>query len=427
MVRRLANAAFSRSDWLLAYLHRATSGGLHSIAGLHPIEFDCGIENVDVTHVVPGHLAYRALTPLVLGELGFKTTADYFDEPESLDQVPERDVVFDLEAEAPPPPPKSKMSGFKNMFFRKNAREDKTAAALSAAVKTTATEANTSEYDEDDEEPENGRPKSWSGAPQPAVADARSVQSRPVSPVKREAPRATEPLQAEANEAVPAKAADNAPAKDPEAVLAAPEPAMAAKAVDASTAPAKAVEETAASTEPTQAAPAISEPAAPEPSTAEPLPTSADAKEDDKAEPAPAEPASADVVEPAPATPAAPQPAALGPAEPAMAPAPEPSEPANTTLAAPSNPKNTLSPVVAAANHYGLSSDEAKRLASQFSGMSFASEPSADDAWDPPSLAIPPSLPQPTHQRGRMDRTDTLPGAEDDADLPAWAAENPWG
>ncbi|WFD29672.1 hypothetical protein MSPP1_000682 [Malassezia sp. CBS 17886] len=87
--------AFSSTDWILAYLHRAASGGLHSIAGLHPIAYDCGFENVDVTHLVPGHLAYRALTPLVLSEIGFKTTADYFDEPESLDSVPEREVVFE--------------------------------------------------------------------------------------------------------------------------------------------------------------------------------------------------------------------------------------------------------------------------------------------------------------------------------------------
>ena len=50
------DTAYSRSDWLLAYLHRATAGGVRSIAGLHPVDFDCRIENVDVTHLVPGHL-----------------------------------------------------------------------------------------------------------------------------------------------------------------------------------------------------------------------------------------------------------------------------------------------------------------------------------------------------------------------------------
>jgi hypothetical protein len=40
------------------------------------------LENIDVTNTVPGHLQYRAFMPLVLDQLGFRTTADYFDEPE---------------------------------------------------------------------------------------------------------------------------------------------------------------------------------------------------------------------------------------------------------------------------------------------------------------------------------------------------------
>ncbi len=92
-------SAFSRTDWILGYLHRAASGGLRSIAGLHPVERVQDIENVDVTHVVPGHLGYRPLMPLVLSELGFRTTADYFDEPEDLNAIPERQVVQEAAAE----------------------------------------------------------------------------------------------------------------------------------------------------------------------------------------------------------------------------------------------------------------------------------------------------------------------------------------
>ncbi|WFD18337.1 hypothetical protein MCAP1_000538 [Malassezia caprae] len=91
--------------------------GVRSIAGLHPVTYDCRIENVDVTHLVPGHLAYRALTPLVLGELGFKTTADYFDEPESLADVPEREQIAPVEV--PPPPPKNGGFSFRQLFQRK--------------------------------------------------------------------------------------------------------------------------------------------------------------------------------------------------------------------------------------------------------------------------------------------------------------------
>ena len=87
--------AFSRTDWILGYLFRATSGGLRSIAGLRPVERVPEVENVDVTQTVPGHLQYRAYVPLLLDELGFRTTADYFDEPEDLNAIPEREVRYD--------------------------------------------------------------------------------------------------------------------------------------------------------------------------------------------------------------------------------------------------------------------------------------------------------------------------------------------
>lgn len=116
----MADAAYSRTDWLLAYLHRATAGGVRNIAGLHPVPYDVRVENVDVTHVVPGHLAYRALTPLVLGELGFKTTADYFDEPESLANVPEREVVREEPAPAPTTPSRLSSLSFSQLFGRKD-------------------------------------------------------------------------------------------------------------------------------------------------------------------------------------------------------------------------------------------------------------------------------------------------------------------
>ena len=96
-------------------MHRATSGGVRNIAGLYPVEFGCGIENIDVTNIVPGHLAYRALTPLLLGELGFQTTADYFDEPESLDHVPERTV----EKESPQKQHSTATQGLRNFIWGK--------------------------------------------------------------------------------------------------------------------------------------------------------------------------------------------------------------------------------------------------------------------------------------------------------------------
>ena len=74
--------AYARNDWLLNYLFRATSGGLNTIAGLRPVEGVSGMENVDVTDKISGHMSYRTFMPLILDQLGFPVSADHFDEPE---------------------------------------------------------------------------------------------------------------------------------------------------------------------------------------------------------------------------------------------------------------------------------------------------------------------------------------------------------
>jgi pimeloyl-ACP methyl ester carboxylesterase len=74
--------AYARNDWVLNYLFRATSGGLSAVAGLRPIEGVPALENVDVTDKIAGHMSYRTFMPLILDQLGFPVSADYFDEPE---------------------------------------------------------------------------------------------------------------------------------------------------------------------------------------------------------------------------------------------------------------------------------------------------------------------------------------------------------
>lgn len=73
---------YARNDWVLNYLFRATSGGLNTVAGLRPVEGVPGLENVDVTDKIAGHMSYRTFMPLILDQLGFPVFADYFDEPE---------------------------------------------------------------------------------------------------------------------------------------------------------------------------------------------------------------------------------------------------------------------------------------------------------------------------------------------------------
>ncbi|KAI5450772.1 hypothetical protein NCC49_002779 [Naganishia albida] len=77
--------AFATSDWLLGYLFRFTSGGLNTVAGLRPVEGVPGLDNVDVTDKVAGHLSYRSCMPALLEVVGLPITADWFDEPDDPD------------------------------------------------------------------------------------------------------------------------------------------------------------------------------------------------------------------------------------------------------------------------------------------------------------------------------------------------------
>ncbi|KZO96421.1 DUF726-domain-containing protein [Calocera viscosa TUFC12733] len=82
---RMVNA-YARNDWVLNYLFRASVGGLYTVAGLRPIEDVPGLENVDVTDKIAGHASYRVYMPVILHQIGFPVTADYFDEPEAKDK-----------------------------------------------------------------------------------------------------------------------------------------------------------------------------------------------------------------------------------------------------------------------------------------------------------------------------------------------------
>lgn len=74
--------AYARNDWVLNYLFRAASGGVNTVAGLRPVDDIPGLENIDVTDKIAGHMSYRIYMPVILRQLGFPVTADYFDEPE---------------------------------------------------------------------------------------------------------------------------------------------------------------------------------------------------------------------------------------------------------------------------------------------------------------------------------------------------------
>jgi hypothetical protein len=62
---------FSTQDYILGFLYRTSSVQL-GIAGLQPVLGIRGVQNVDVTELVDGHLQYRFITGSILRKIGFE-------------------------------------------------------------------------------------------------------------------------------------------------------------------------------------------------------------------------------------------------------------------------------------------------------------------------------------------------------------------
>ncbi|KAJ3011758.1 hypothetical protein HKX48_006652 [Thoreauomyces humboldtii] len=98
---RIVNG-YSSKDWLLAYLYRTTNVKL-SVAGLEPIGLD-GVEDLDVSDVVEGHLKYRGAIGKCLQMAGAEDLDDEelreqikvlraIERQESSDDAPLEDIV----------------------------------------------------------------------------------------------------------------------------------------------------------------------------------------------------------------------------------------------------------------------------------------------------------------------------------------------
>ncbi|KAL9099523.1 MAG: hypothetical protein Q9163_004992, partial [Psora crenata] len=92
---------YASNDWILGYLFRATSGGIMRVAGLAPVENVSGIENIDVTKLVNGHMAYRSAMPKLLREVGWEVESDEFTEIEDPDpenhEKRQRELIRELD------------------------------------------------------------------------------------------------------------------------------------------------------------------------------------------------------------------------------------------------------------------------------------------------------------------------------------------
>lgn len=67
---RLVNV-YSDTDYILGFLYR-TSSIQYGVAGLRSAEYVKGVENVDVSDIVSGHLRYRYLTGTILKRIGWE-------------------------------------------------------------------------------------------------------------------------------------------------------------------------------------------------------------------------------------------------------------------------------------------------------------------------------------------------------------------
>lgn len=92
---------FNRNDWILGYLFRLTNGGIRRVAGLAEILDVPGVENMDVSEFVVGHMDYRTAMPRLLRECGWLVESDEFTEIEDPDpdnhQERQRELISEIE------------------------------------------------------------------------------------------------------------------------------------------------------------------------------------------------------------------------------------------------------------------------------------------------------------------------------------------
>ncbi|RLV91863.1 Phenylalanine--tRNA ligase beta subunit [Spathaspora sp. JA1] len=76
---------YSKKDWILGYLFRATGGGVGKVAGLSALTHVDGIENIDCTNLIEGHMSYRKVIPKILKLVNWEVLSEEFAEIEEAD------------------------------------------------------------------------------------------------------------------------------------------------------------------------------------------------------------------------------------------------------------------------------------------------------------------------------------------------------
>ncbi|KAK5698268.1 hypothetical protein LTR97_007229 [Elasticomyces elasticus] len=145
---------YAVGDWILAYLFRATAGGVMRVAGLNTVEIP-GIENVNVTEDVPGHMAYRGMMPTLLHRVGWVVESEEFTEIEDPDPENhverQRELISEIEEARRELEGKPEKKGFKAFFSRKKARKQEWETYDAEAAAKNIHEGKTPEVKEDGE------------------------------------------------------------------------------------------------------------------------------------------------------------------------------------------------------------------------------------------------------------------------------------
>ncbi|KAK0309314.1 hypothetical protein LTR01_004421 [Friedmanniomyces endolithicus] len=119
---------YATGDWILAYLFRATAGGVMRVAGLNTVDLP-GVENINVTEDVPGHMAYRGMMPTLLHRVGWVVESEEFTEIEDPDPenhvVRQRELISEIEEARRELEGRPEKKGFKAFFSRRKAAQKK--------------------------------------------------------------------------------------------------------------------------------------------------------------------------------------------------------------------------------------------------------------------------------------------------------------
>lgn len=170
---RLVNG-YHRNDWILGYLFRLTNGGIRRVAGLAPVDNVLGLENVDCSEFVAGHMDYRRAMPRLMRECGWLVESDEFTEIEDPDPENhtqrQRELINEIEEarkeleKGGAADGKNRKSGAFGGFFsrKKKAKkaewevyEDKKAADAAAAAAAASGGAASPSYNTEDKEGNN--------------------------------------------------------------------------------------------------------------------------------------------------------------------------------------------------------------------------------------------------------------------------------